>query len=148
MVVWVQIYLLNYIQSRFQEEAIALEEALAWTPLGVETLSTSEALRYRKVYCKGVFNGSIKSLSFKLVFDLRHSMEQQRRVTTRNGFFLFDKSAVCNLLKRDVALHIHNIARKMKCIFPIQLLDTFIKREQYISKIGKFLVILLLIKMF
>lgn len=136
-----QIYLLNYTQSRFQEEAIVLEEALAWTPLGAETLSTLEALRYGKVYCKGVFNGSIKSLSFKLVFDLRHSMEQQRRVTTRDGFFLFDKSAVCDLFKRDVALYIHNIARRMKCNFSIQVLDTFIKREQYISKIGKSLVI-------
>ena len=58
MVVWLQIELLNFRRSRFEEEPIALEEALALTQAGGETSSTSDALQYRKVYCEGVFDES------------------------------------------------------------------------------------------
>jgi hypothetical protein len=40
------------------------------------------------------------------------------------------------LLKRDGALYIHNIGLRMKCIFLSKFLDTFIRREQYLSKVG------------
>jgi len=53
-----KIELLNFRRSRFEEEPIALEEALALTQAGEETSSTSDALQYRKVYCEGVFDES------------------------------------------------------------------------------------------
>jgi surfeit locus 1 family protein len=53
--VCVQIELLGFRQARFEEDPMALEEALAIKRQSVENAQT-DVLQYRKVYCEGVLD--------------------------------------------------------------------------------------------
>jgi len=54
--VGVQIELLDFRRARFEEDPIALEDALAIKRHTGDTNHAADVLQYRKVYCEGVLD--------------------------------------------------------------------------------------------